>query len=109
MSGKPTGTSWTATNRRTWSTCSGYSRGARTVRVLAGMLHKCGLLTRGSESLVPYMAAIYRRKDNDEIAAGFRRSFSRECRPHFIGVWDIVASIGWVKQKQALHKNEGFG
>ena len=64
------------------------------------MLHKCGLLTRGSENLVPYMTSIYRRTGNDEIADGFKRSFSRECRPHFIGVWDTVASIGWVKRKQ---------
>ena len=78
----------------------GYSRGAHTVRVLAGMLHKCGLLTKGSENLVPYMASIYRGKGNDEIAAGFRYSFSRKCKPHFIGVWDTVASIGWVRRKQ---------
>ena len=78
----------------------GYSRGAHTVRVLAGMLHKCGLLTKGSENLVPYMTSIYRSKGNDNIAAGFRRSFSRECKPHFIGVWDTVASVGWVRRKQ---------
>ena len=78
----------------------GYSRGAHTVRVLAGMLHKCGLLTRGSENLIPYMTSIYGGKGNDRIAHGFRRSFSRECKPHFIGVWDTVASVGWVKRKQ---------
>ena len=37
----------------------GYSRGAHTVRVLAGMLHKCGLLTKGSNNLVPYATKIY--------------------------------------------------
>ena len=78
----------------------GYSRVAHTVRVLAGMLHKCGLLTKGSENLVPYMTSIYRSRGNDNIAAGFKRSFSRECKPHFIGVWDTVASIGWVRRKQ---------
>ena len=78
----------------------GYSRGAHTVRVLAGMLHKCGLLTKGSENLVPYMNSIYSSKGNDHVAAGFKRSFSRECKPHFIGVWDTVASIGWVRRKQ---------
>ena len=53
----------------------GYSRGAHTVRVLAGILHKCGLLTKGSENLLPYMTAIYRGKGNDHIAAGFKRRF----------------------------------
>ena len=78
----------------------GYSRGAHTVRVLAAMLHKCGLLTKGSMNLVPYMEDIYHKRGNDEIAVGFKRSFSRECRPHFIGVWDTVASIGWIRRKQ---------
>ena len=77
----------------------GYSRGAHTVRVLAGMLNKCGLLTKGSDNLIPYMTRIYNDKNNN-IAAGFKSSFSRECKPHFIGVWDTVASVGWVRRKQ---------
>lgn len=78
----------------------GYSRGAHTVRVLAAMLHKCGLLTKGSVNLVPYMEDIYYKRGNYEIAAGFKSSFTRECKPHFIGVWDTVASIGWIRRKQ---------
>ena len=78
----------------------GYSRGAHTVRVLAGMLHKCGLLTKGSDNLIPSMVDIYRKKGNDAIAKGFKDSFSRVCKPHFIGVWDTVASIGWVSRRQ---------
>ena len=74
----------------------GYSRGAHTVRVLAGMLHKCGLLTRGSDNLIPYMTNIYNDKNNEQIANGFKRSFSRKCAPHFIGVWDTVASVGFI-------------
>ena len=74
----------------------GYSRGAHTVRVLADILHKCGLLTKGSHNLVPYMTNIYNDKDNKQIAKGFKRNFSRPCRPHFIGVWDTVASVGLV-------------
>ena len=74
----------------------GYSRGAHTVRVLAGMLHKCGLLTRGSDNLIPYMTNIYNDKNNEQIANGFKRSFSRKCAPHVIGVWDTVASVGFI-------------
>ena len=77
----------------------GYSRGAHTVRVLAGMLHKCGLLTKGSDNLIPYMISIYGDK-NASVAAGFKTSFSRKCKPHFIGVWDTVASVGWICRKQ---------
>lgn len=78
----------------------GYSRGAHTVRVLAGMLHKCGLLTRGSNNLLPYMTRVYENRDNAKIAEGFKDSFCRRCNPHFIGVWDTVASVGWPRTKQ---------
>ncbi len=76
----------------------GYSRGAYTVRRLAGMLHKCGLLTRGSNNLIPYATKIYNGKD-ERTAAGFKSSFSRECKPYFIGVWDTVASVGRIRRE----------
>ena len=72
----------------------GFSRGAFTVRALAGMLHKCGLLQKGSRNLIPYASRMYRHGD-DELAKGFKAAFSRECKPHFIGVWDTVESVGW--------------
>ena len=73
----------------------GFSRGAFTVRALAGMLHKCGLLQKGSNNLIPYASKIYNRHDNDDIAAGFKETYSHECKPYFIGVWDTVGSMGW--------------
>ena len=73
----------------------GYSRGAHTARTLAGMLHRCGLLTKGSNNLIPYATKMYREED-DTIAARFKGSFSRECKPHFIGVGDTVVSVGWL-------------
>lgn len=71
----------------------GFSRGAFTVRSLGGMLYKCGLLNQNNENLVEYAAKIYNTKDNKEIAAGFRKTFSRACPVHFIGVWDTVESL----------------
>ena len=71
----------------------GYSRGAYTVRVLVAMLHRCGLLTKESSNLIPYAMEIYRERD-DKRVTGFKGSFSRECKPHFIGVGDTVASTG---------------
>ena len=39
--------------------------------------------------------------DNEGRAAGFKREFCRAgCRVYFIGVWDTVASIGWIVRKQ---------
>jgi uncharacterized protein (DUF2235 family) len=77
----------------------GFSRGAYTVRALAGLLHKCGLLDAGSENLIPYAIQLYKKPINDEnnrVAREFKETFSRECKPHFVGVWDTVASYGWI-------------
>ena len=82
----------------------GYSRGAHTVRDLAGLLDTCGLLTRGSENLIPYALSFYYRWEEGNrgevnrrrIARRFQSAFSRPCDVHFIGVWDTVASVGWL-------------
>lgn len=75
----------------------GFSRGAYTARVLCGMLHIVGLLTRGNEGLIPYAIRMMKSKHLDfKVAAGFKKTFSRECKPHFVGVWDTVSSVGWV-------------
>lgn len=71
----------------------GFSRGAFTVRALAGMLNKCGLLQKGSNNLIPYASRIY-HKAPKHLADGFKDTFSRECKPCFIGVWDTVKSVG---------------
>src|SRR6266851_149403 len=43
----------------------GFSRGAYTARVLAGLLHELGLLPRGNQNLVPYVMRLFKavRKD----------------------------------------------
>ena len=73
----------------------GFSRGAYSVRALAGMLHKCGLLQKGHNNLILYASKIYHRRHNENIAIGFKQTYSNECKPHFIGVWDTVGSVGW--------------
>ena len=76
----------------------GFSRGAFTVRALAGMLHKCGLLEKGSNNLIRYASKMYRRGKR-AVAEDFKRTFSRECKPYFIGVWDTVKSVGMIKPR----------
>ena len=71
----------------------GFSRGAFTVRSLAGMLHKCGLLRERLDNMVPYAAKMYNTAGNDESAEGFKNTFSIPCPVHFIGVWDTVKSL----------------
>ena len=78
----------------------GFSRGAFTVRALAGMLHKVGLLQKGSNNLIPYASEVYNTRGNGPIAEGFKRTYCHECKPYFIGVWDTVGSLGLWYGKQ---------
>ena len=73
----------------------GFSRGAYTARVLAGMLFKVGLLTQGNEELIPFAWDMYKRHQDPQVAQGFQQTFSRPVRVHFLGLWDTVSSIGW--------------
>ena len=93
----------------------GFSRGAYTARAVCSLLHIYGLIHRGNESLVPYairmMLAIEKagrekpasnRAADDPVqryfslAADFKKMMCRcECKPHFVGVWDTVSSVGW--------------
>jgi uncharacterized protein (DUF2235 family) len=75
----------------------GFSRGAYTARAICGMLHIVGLLTEGNEGLIPYaIRMIKNKKINFGVAFDFKKTFSRECKPYFVGVWDTVSSVGWV-------------
>jgi hypothetical protein len=75
----------------------GFSRGAFTVRALAGLLYRCRLphsgsadfdarFERGWELFTPIM--------EDEAATRPFRETQRPCRIHFLGVWDTVKSYG---------------
>jgi uncharacterized protein (DUF2235 family) len=57
------------------------------------MLNKCGLLQKGSNNLIPYATRMY-RYGKPAVAKKFKKTFSRECKPHFVGVWDTVKSVG---------------
>lgn len=79
----------------------GFSRGAYTVRALAGMIHLTGLMRPELEGLERHAWAAYadrRGKDRFASAGRFRRSFAIDHRPkvHFVGAWDTVSSYGWV-------------
>jgi uncharacterized protein (DUF2235 family) len=78
----------------------GFSRGAYTARVLAGMLCKVGLLARGNEELVPFAWEIYAQEANDGEAKGFRETFGRVVTVSFVGVWDTVSSVRYAGRAQ---------
>ena len=75
----------------------GFSRGAYTIRVLAGFLRLIGLLERAQKNLCAYALTAYKRaaeKSDFEIAWRFERVASTRRVPiKFMGVWDTVSSV----------------
>jgi len=77
----------------------GFSRGAYTVRSLAGLVRNCGLLKKIHAEKIPDAYGLYRREDrpaepDGEEARTFREQFSREVTIKCIGVWDTVGALG---------------
>ena len=70
----------------------GFSRGAFTVRALAGMLYKCGLLEKEGEYDIKHAAEVYNTHGNKAAATALKNA-SRPCSVHFIGVWDTVKAL----------------
>ena len=88
----------------------GFSRGAYTARVLGGVVHMYGLLSPGNDGLVPYIIRMFAKRTRREkgttqtfeVAEEFKRTFSRDCPLHFVGVWDTVSSVGWIYRPVVL-------
>ncbi len=80
----------------------GFSRGAYTVRALAGLINTCGLLYANSENLIAEAMRIFHDRKQAKISTDFKKTFSRECKVHFLGLWDTVSSIGWVYSPMTL-------
>jgi uncharacterized protein (DUF2235 family) len=99
----------------------GFSRGAYTARVLAGMLHAMGLLPPHDENLVPYAMQIFSavrgdrrrgktRESYTDVADQFRTTFAqpvpertdRRFGVHFLGLWDTVSSVGLPWEEKAF-------
>ena len=77
----------------------GFSRGAYTVRSLAGFIRNSGLLKRECRNRVDEAWKLYRSRStetqpNEQEAIEFRAKYSWEPELAFIGVWDTVGSLG---------------
>lgn len=75
----------------------GFSRGAYTVRVLAGLIREMGLLRKGCQNLITYAWDSYRlcyKEETSEITKEFKRQFSHDAHIYFMGIWDTVSSVG---------------
>jgi uncharacterized protein (DUF2235 family) len=77
----------------------GFSRGAFTVRSLAGLIRKCGILRRDQRDMVAAAYDLYRdggKPPNSPEAAAFRDEHSHPTptRIKCLGVWDTVGALG---------------
>lgn len=71
----------------------GFSRGAHTVRRLADVLGKYGLLYKGSDNMIPYVLRMYDADENVDIVKAFTQTYTRPCPIYFLGVWDTVSAL----------------
>lgn len=75
----------------------GFSRGAFTVRSLAGLVRNSGILRRDHVDRTREAWALYRDRIERPTGAAttlFRRTYARETPIRFIGVWDTVGALG---------------
>ena len=75
----------------------GFSRGAYTVRIVAGLIYLIGLLREDQVNFAGYALKAYKMasETNDfEVAHQFQRVVNARAVPvHFVGVWDTVSSV----------------
>lgn len=75
----------------------GFSRGAYTVRVVAGLIYLIGLLRPHQTNFAAYALKAYKAaspKDGYQVAHDFSEVVLPQPVPiHFLGVWDTVASV----------------
>jgi len=90
----------------------GFSRGAFTVRALAGLIYRCGLPQKHAADF----SALFREAwnlftpmqndkeyDKDRVEEWRRRRDQRPCVIHFLGVWDTVKSYGGLRPRLLPH------
>jgi uncharacterized protein (DUF2235 family) len=91
-----------------------FSRGAFTVRALAGLIYRCGLLRPDNVALVSEALRRYKKhyegvRNATDLRslkldiASFRRANSHPANVRFLGVWDTVKSVGYLRPKNLPH------
>ena len=76
----------------------GFSRGAYTVRSLAGLINACGILKRQRLGDLPSAWAYYRSDPPPHSPQDFQTKYKTDCHAdaeiRFLGVWDTVGALG---------------
>lgn len=73
----------------------GFSRGAYTARILAGLIHKVGLLHQPDPTLIRRALRLHRKRSGSE-PEDFKTKNAQEVTIHFMGLFDTVSSVGWI-------------
>jgi uncharacterized protein (DUF2235 family) len=92
----------------------GFSRGAFTARSLAGLIYRCGLLKRDNRDQIDEAYDLYRKhfeqaksskqlRERKHEVEVFRRNFSYPCNIRFLGIFDTVKSVGYLRPKNLPH------
>ena len=96
----------------------GFSRGAYTVRSLAGFINNCSILKRSHANRIEEAFDLYKNTDihpDDEFSVNYRKKYGVESkvRIKFIGVWDTVGALGipfrmfgFLNEKHLFHDNK---
>lgn len=96
----------------------GFSRGAYTVRCLAGLINNCSILKKEHENKITEAYTLYKNpkvKPDDETSQAFRTEYSHAQKTpvHFVGVWDTVGALGlpksvfgFIKDKHLFYDNK---
>ncbi|KAG6837766.1 hypothetical protein H0H93_001693 [Arthromyces matolae] len=74
----------------------GFSRGAHTARVVAGMLYKVGILPSHNDQQLDFAFSVYQTTGAEgyDLSKEFKQTFSSPVTVEFVGVWDTVSSVG---------------
>lgn len=76
----------------------GFSRGAYTVRSLAGFITLCGILPKSRPELIDQAYKFYKisdRSKREQKMKEFReKHYAMNCPIEFVGVWDTVRALG---------------
>ena len=71
-----------------------------------GMLHKVGLLPAHNRTQVNFAYNFYKddSKNGWKMSADFKKTFCTNVEVYFVGVWDCVASVGFIPRKLPFSK-----
>ncbi|KAF8687853.1 hypothetical protein AX14_003639 [Amanita brunnescens Koide BX004] len=78
----------------------GFSRGAHTARVLAGMIYKVGIVRKDNFQQIDFAYNIYMTTGSHghNISREFKTTFATPAYVDFLGIWDTVSSVGLISQ-----------